>query len=285
MISGWLVISVAMGFGKSPLWPWLVGCALIVAAKRPGFTPEFWIFVISVLGVAVVDWQSRRKKTDDFNLKRLAVFATILLAAANVYGVTRWLASNASQKIEPDSRCIACLGDSLTDYGYPEALQERISVPIADFGVNGITTDDGIKMIPEILAADPQLVIIELGGHDYNADRKTRSATWANLEQLIEAFIERDIGVVLVEIPRGFISDPYDGLERALAAKYDLQLIDDSVIRSFVFNSPLIPPGSWMSPSQRYSDDGLHPNDLGNQHFANVVAQTLKKLCGSQILK
>jgi len=285
MMSVWLLISVAMGFKEFPMWPWLVGCALIVAAKRPGFTPEFWMFIISVLGVALADWQTRNKRSESHNTKRLAIFAAVLLSVTTVYGVTRWLASNASQKISPDARCIACLGDSLTGYGYPDELQKLISVPVADFGVNGITTDDGIKMIPDILAADPQMVIIELGGHDYNADKKTRSATGANLEQLIEAFLERDIGVVLVEIPRGFISDPYDGLERELTAKYDLQLIDDSIIRSFVFNSPLIPPGSWLPRSQRYSDDGLHPNELGNQHFANVVAQALTKLCGSQIRK
>ena len=173
----------------------------------------------------------------------------------------------------------------MTDYGYPQELEKLISVPVADFGVNGIKTDDGIKMIPEILAANPQLVVIELGGHDYNAGQKPRSATRSNLETLIEAFLEQDIVVILVEIPRGFVSDPYDGLERELAAKYDLQLINDSVIRSFVFNSPIIPPGMWLDPSQRYSDDGLHPNDLGNKHFARVVRHALVKVYGDSILK
>jgi lysophospholipase L1-like esterase len=164
-------------------------------------------------------------------------------------------------------------------------LAKLISVPVADFGVDGIKTDDGIKMIPKILAANPQVVVIELGGHDYNGDNKPRSATKANLAQLIEAFQARDIAVVLVEIPRGFIWDPYDGLERELAAEYDLQLIDDSVIRNFVFNSPIIPPGMWLSPSQRYSDDGLHPNALGNKYFARVVSRALVKVFGDSILK
>jgi lysophospholipase L1-like esterase len=176
------------------------------------------------------------------------------------------------------------LGDSLTDYGYPQELEKLISVPIADFGVNGIKTDDGIKMIPDILAANPQLVVIELGGHDYNADKKPRSATRSNLAKLIETFLDQDIAVILVEIPRGFISDPYDGLERDLAEEYDLQLIDDSVIRSFVFKGPMIPPGIWLDPSRRYSDDGLHPNTSGNEHFARVVCQSLVKVFGDSIL-
>jgi acyl-CoA thioesterase I len=62
-------------------------------------------------------------------------------------------------------------------------------------------------------------------------------------------------------------------------------LIDDSVIRRFVFNSPIIPPGMWLDRSRRYSDDGLHPNTLGNQHFARVVSQSLVRVFGDSILK
>lgn len=110
-------------------------------------------------------------------------------------------------------------------------------------------------------------------------------AAKSNLELLINQFLKREIAVILVEIPRGFVTDPYDGLERELAAKFDLQLIDDSLIRSFVFNSPILPPGMWLDPARRYSNDGLHPNDLGNKVFANAVARSLTRVFGSSILK
>ena len=150
---------------------------------------------------------------------------------------------------------------------------------------HGITTDDGLKMVPEILAADPQAIVIELGGHDYNADKKTRAATRKNLVQLIESFTTRDIKVVLIEIPRGFVYDPYDGLERELAATYDLQMIDDSLIRGLIFNSPILPPGSWRDSSKRYSEDGLHPNELGNEYFAARVSRALLKVYGPSVLR
>ena len=89
--------------------------------------------------------------------------------------------------------------------------------------------------------------------------------------------------MILVEIPRGFITDPYSGVERELAAKYDLQLIDDSLIRRFIFFGPIIPPGTWLNEDQRLSDDGLHPNDLGNRYFASVVRDALVAVFGNAI--
>jgi lysophospholipase L1-like esterase len=284
MASVWLVLSLIAFARNKPMWPWLGCCALIIAVKRPGYTPGFWILVTVFIVVAFVDWRAQRDTSESLNVRRLTIYSLVLITATTTFGVMRWFAANTSRELVLDGRPIACLGDSLTDFGYPQELEKLISVPIADFGVNGIKTDDGIKMIPDILAANPQLVVIELGGHDYNADKKPRSATRSNLAKLIETFLDQDIAVILVEIPRGFISDPYDGLERDLAEEYDLQLIDDSVIRSFVFNGPMIPPGMWLDPSRRYSDDGLHPNTLGNEHFARVVCQSLVKVLGDSIL-
>lgn len=284
MASFWLTLSL-LAFARNKLmWPWLGCCVFIMAIKRPGYTPGFWILAIAFIAVALVDWRAKRDTSESLNVRRMALYALVLIVATTTFGVMRWFAANTSRELVLDDRPIACLGDSLTDYGYPQELEKLISVPVADFGVNGIKTDHGIKMIPDILAANPQLVVIELGGHDYNADRKPRSATRSNLAKLIEAFLDQEIAVILVEIPRGFISDPYDGLERELAGQYDLQLIDDSVIRSFVFNGPMIPPGMWLDPSRRYSDDGLHPNTLGNQIFARVVCQSLVDVLGDAIL-
>ena len=285
MVSIWLLLSLIASVNQKSMWPWLVGCVLILVIKRPGFTPEFWGLTALFILVATIDEAMVRNKLEPVSKMHLTTFALVLVAATAMYGATRWFGSNSSRRYKVDERPIACLGDSLTDYGYPQELEKRISLPVADFGVSGIKTDDGIEMIPRILATNPQLVVIELGGHDYNADKKPRSATKSNLEILIETFLDQNIAVILVEIPRGFITDPYHGLERELATKYDLQLIDDSVIRSFVFSSPIIPPGMWLDPSRRYSDDGLHPNALGNEYFARVVSQSLVKVFGESILR
>ena len=90
--------------------------------------------------------------------------------------------------------------------------------------------------------------------------------------RIIEACRDNDIAVVMVEIPRSFIRDPWRGLERELARQYDLNLVSDTVIRRFILFSPLIPPGMWLSEHQHLSNDGLHPNKLGNKAFAEAVA-------------
>lgn len=285
MSLAWIVVAMVALAQSKPAWPWLVGLTSILLIKRTGLTVELFALIFVLLAVSIWDGMVRKKNDELASKKQLVVGFCFLLGALTIFSIIRWVKTNPSNKLEQDGRPIACLGDSLTDYGYPQDLEKLLAVPVADFGVDGITTDDGIEMISEILASDPQLVVIELGGHDYNGDHKTRADTKKNLVTLIEAFQNASVDVILVEIPRGFISDPYDGLERELAAKYNLKLIDDSLIRNLIFYSPIMPPGMWLDSSRQYSNDGLHPNELGNKYFAQTVARALVDVYGEAILK
>lgn len=284
MVLVWIAIAAVVSHFRGRAWPWLVGVALVLVAKRPGFTFEFFVLLAAIVTLAFLDWRVKEPTNKTSANKRVVYGSLILVAAVTLFEFIRWNKTNPSRTLELDQRPIACLGDSLTDFGYPENLADLISVPIADFGVNGIATDAGIEMIPEILVAQPQLVVIELGGHDYNGYKRSRSETKKNLAYLIESFQAKQIDVILVEIPRGFISDPYDAIERELAAQYDLKLIDDSMIRTLIFNSPVVPPGMWLDPSMRYSNDGLHPNKRGNEFMALNVAKALQEIYGDAVL-
>ena len=81
--------------------------------------------------------------------------------------------------------------------------------------------------------------------------------------------------MLLCEVPRGFIFDPFFGLERELAREYDLDLVPDTMIRKLVLFSPYAPPGLWLPKNFRYSDDGLHPNAAGNRMLARQLARHL----------
>ena len=87
---------------------------------------------------------------------------------------------------------------------------------------------------------------------------------------------------MLMEIPRGFIVDPYSGLERELARKLDLELIPDTVIRNLILLSPSSPLGDSLSKPY-LSDDGLHPNPMGAHYLAKKVGRSLVRMYGPNI--
>lgn len=282
MVGLWVFFALIQYQRGKSVWIPLAICGAILLIKRPGFTLEFAVMEVALLCVVLISIFERRESSEQ-KRPHLLLYSVILAAAVLYFGAARNESATASQHLPADERPVICLGDSLTAYGYPEELTKRISLPVRNFGIDGITTEDGIKMLPEMLAANPQAVVLELGGHDCK-DGKPRTATRKNLVSLIEAFRDQGATVILVEIPHGFIFDPYDALERELASKYDLQLVSDSVIRSFILNSPIMPPGIWMSEDSHLSNDGLHPNRLGNQHFANVVSRALSQVFGKEIL-
>jgi lysophospholipase L1-like esterase len=173
-------------------------------------------------------------------------------------------------------RPIVCMGDSLSVTGYPRILEKRLRVPVVDKAQGGITTADGVKQLPEVLALKPQAIVIELGGHDSLRGR-SRSEAKENLETLIRAGRDAGAEVFLFEIPRAFVMDPYAGLERELARKYDLELIHDGAVRQLVIFSPFTPLGK---SGRVLSYDGLHPNDAGNAFLADRVEAALKRVYG-----
>ena len=218
-----------------------------------------------------------------FNLKPAIAIVCVLVAAWLFFAFAYHHHSHASSSRSFDkSRPIVCLGDSLTASGYPKILAEKVNVKVIDMGQDGIATKDGILRSYEIKQIRPQVVILELGGHDFNWGEQ-RANTWKNLEYLIDKFKEDDIDVILVEVPRGFVSDGYDGIERELARKYDLELVSDWTIRSFVLMSPICPPGSLLSKKWHRSNDGLHPNKRGNEVFAEAVLTALQICTGMKL--
>ena len=252
-------------------------CASLIAGglliiKTPSNQIDF-ILMVAVFLVAGIIYFSNRTKL------RWLAFA-ITTAAVAFFGIKRTLDAQPSQAIKLDQRPIVCLGDSLTEGkngGYPAELQKLVSQPVLNYGRNGFTTQMVIdKLLQQIVDEQPQLVVVEIGGHDYNTG-EPRDETKVRLRQIIQTLVDADIEVVMVEIPRGFISDPFYGIERELTAEFDLLLIPDTIIRRFVFFSPIAPPGFWMNSKQHLSDDGLHPNERGQVEFAKVVADAIRQ--------
>jgi len=287
MIGGWILGHTVQAIRYRAAWTPLVANAVIVLVKRPYWPPALIALFAAMLATAAVYRSSVPAAIGSAGWCRRAASTCVL------WGVWCWLAwtwysdAHTRRPLALDrTRPIACLGDSLTSGvppfgGYPQDLAERLAVPVLDLGQAGITAEDGLLSLPKLIRARPQAVVVELGGHDFLRGR-SRAETRTVLRQMITALRDAGAEVILMEIPRGFLTDPYAGLERELAREYDLELISDSVIRQLVLFSPFAPPGMWFRGGH-LSDDGLHPNAAGNAHLANRVTGHLVRMYGWEI--
>lgn len=278
MIAAWLLAYSLRLWQGRPGWCMLAACVAVLLIKGVCPIPGLVLLgVVCLLAVAVeLVWQ-RRLQSLTGGLKiglAAAVWLTWGLAAVDWHR-----SSHAGQPLVLDERRpIVCLGDSLTENGpeggYPEALGQRVAAPVINLGRPGISASDALSDLPYLASLQPQLVVIELGGHDY-LKGVPRQETRATLQRLITGAQQAGAAVLLVEIPRGFVTDPYWGLERELARENDLTLLEDSAIRQLVLWSPIAPPGMWL-PDSHLSDDGLHPNSRGQHYLAERILSCLQ---------
>jgi lysophospholipase L1-like esterase len=250
----------------------------MVLVKRVALLPGVMAMLGVMAAAAIVELVVQRKASAKHTAGIALRLATVWIAWAIMF--YDWhTAAHASRRLalRPGDR-VACLGDSLTSGlapigGYPKELAAIIEAEVLDFGHPGITSEEGLRHLPKLLSQRPRVVVIELGGHDFlkNVDR---SVARSNLVTLITAIQQAGGEPILMEIPRGFMVDPYAGLERELTREYDLELISDTCIRKLVLYSPYAPPGLWTG-GPHLSDDGLHPNAAGNRVLAEAVARAL----------
>jgi acyl-CoA thioesterase-1 len=171
---------------------------------------------------------------------------------------------------------IACFGDSITagfglDPGqsFPSLLQHDLDhrgyrYRVANLGVSGDTTQDGVARLPGLLAEKPAIVLLELGGNDGLRGLQV-SVTRDNLEQIIAAAQHAGARVILagMTLPPNYgpqFIRMFEAVYRDLAAKYQLTLI------------PFLLQGV-AGPAGLMQKDGLHPNAEG----ARLVEATVRK--------
>ena len=63
-------------------------------------------------------------------------------------------------------------------------LSAHFDEPVINLGVSGDTTTDGLARIDDVLASDPKVVIVLLGGNDA-IKRVPMETIFSNLEQII----------------------------------------------------------------------------------------------------
>lgn len=195
------------------------------------------------------------------NIRSKVMALTLMSAAVATSSCSR---EQPKEYLPADSTVVA-LGDSLTyGYGatpqtsYPAILAELTGWQVINAGVNGNTSADVLARSAAIIAQNPDLVLLGVGGNDV-LSRTEPLTTKANISATIATIKAANIPVVLIAEPH-FSSSALFG--RA----------SDNPIYKEIATSEEIPLYSkgW---SEVLSDDSLksdqiHANAAGYRHFA-----------------
>ena len=166
---------------------------------------------------------------------------------------------------------IVAFGDSLTaGYGaapgedYPSRLSILIGAPVLNAGVSGDTTDAALaRLDADVLAHDPRIVIIGLGGNDF-----LRGAPIATTEENLRTAIRKIHAAGAMVVLLGFRFPSF-------TANYETMYERVSGDERCLFIPNLL-HGIETDPSLK--SDEIHPNARGYELMAERVAGPLKKL-------
>jgi acyl-CoA thioesterase I len=190
--------------------------------------------------------------------------------------------SDSAPPAVPDPRpVIVAFGDSLTaGYGvppgksYPDDLQRLLDAAgykyhVVNLGVSGDTTSDGVQRLPDVLAAKPEIVILEFGGND-GLRGLPLSTSRANQITMIQTLQRADIRILLagMTLPRNYGSDyirSFESIYTDLAKQFHLALI------------PFLLEGVGGHP-ELTQPDGIHPTAPGCEIVASNVMRYLKPM-------
>lgn len=182
----------------------------------------------------------------------------------------------------PTTGKIVALGDSNTEgYGveaaetYVSLLNTKISAgdfadyEVINLGVSGDKTSDGLARIDSVLAEDPEIVIVALGGNDFLRGQAT-SKVEKNLRGIITPLQAKNIDVLLV----GIIAPPTKGLGYMGQAKDVYKNISKDLD---VVLMPNILKGIALDTRYMQSDK-IHANPKGHQEIAENMWEYLEPL-------
>lgn len=199
---------------------------------------------------------------------------------AVVLGVILCLAANCAHAMPFR---LAAFGDSLMagynlqqGEGFVPQLQAKLAelgleVEVLDLAISGNTTADGLNRVSEIVAAEPNGVLLALGAND-SLRFIDPAEMRRNLERIITALSSDRIPLLLVGMQSSLNWGPqykqrYDQVFPELAAQYQLALY------------PFLLEGVALDPDLNLPD-GLHPNPAGVarivEQMAPVVAEFIE---------
>jgi acyl-CoA thioesterase-1 len=176
---------------------------------------------------------------------------------------------------------IICFGDSLTaGYGadpgesFPDDLQKLLNANdypyrVVNEGVSGNTTKDAVQRLARVVAAHPEVVLVELGGND-GLRGLPLEQTKQNIASIIDQLQTAHAKVALagITLPPSYGPDyiaKFNAIFPALARQYKVPYIP------FLLQDVYGKSGDMQ-------DDGIHATDAGNRQVAENVAKLIAPL-------
>jgi acyl-CoA thioesterase-1 len=171
--------------------------------------------------------------------------------------------------LDSPGRTIVCLGDSITagvgsgpGEAYPELLAARLGTEVVNAGVSGETAAEGLARVDQVLAEDPWLVVVELGGNDL-LRRVPPEQTEQSLRGILDRLVAARVVPVLVELDAPFGGRYLEIYER-LGDEYHVPVVEDAV--------------GEILRDRALKSDSIHPNAQGQKVLAEAIAEEIEPL-------
>jgi acyl-CoA thioesterase-1 len=191
------------------------------------------------------------------------------------------LVASLGPRAAADEPVIVALGDSLTagfgvaaEEAWPALLENRLSregyrYRVVNAGVSGDTSAGGLRRVPWVLRARPDIAIVALGAND-GLRGQSVEALAANLTEIVERLRAGGAQVLLagMRVPPNYGAD----FARAFA-----RVFADVAQRAQVAFMPFLLDGVAADPRLNLLD-GIHPNAAGHRVIAERVWPFLKPL-------
>ncbi len=169
---------------------------------------------------------------------------------------------------------IVAFGDSLVSgYGAPEGkdavtvLATLLGVPVINEGVSGDSTESALTRISTVLAHDPDIALVVLGGNDA-LQRVAVADTEKNLNRILGSLKDAGVRPILVGVIGGFPNDPFAPMYRRLADAHEVPLVPN-ILAGLIGNDTLM-------------SDSIHPNALGYARMAERLAPAVEAVCANR---
>jgi acyl-CoA thioesterase I len=170
-----------------------------------------------------------------------------------------------------DGETIVCFGDSLTEgvgagggEDYPSILSRLLVRPVINAGRRGDTTAQALaRLSGEVLARNPRLVIVLLGGNDF-LHQVPRENIRKNLEEIVRRVQADGAMVAIAGMRLGLFTDELGPIFAETARKFGALYIPQ-VMKGILTNANL-------------RSDPIHPNRAGYRLVAERIAEKIKPL-------